>query len=100
MAFRCFSRQTASAAASSLPYPGSISMDGAIAATGIGVLGESIIWVSKNEWDVVRAMSAGAGEARVISTPAVEFAWASYSTVSDVEILCYEQEGHPFASFT
>ncbi len=83
-----------------LPYPGSIAMDGALAATGICVLGESMIWVAKNEWDVLRAMRAGTGEATVISTPAVEFAWASYGTVTDVEVLPYEQEGHPFVNFT
>lgn len=83
-----------------LPYPGSISMDGAISQFACKVIGESIVWVSKNEWDVVRAMRAGSGEATVISTPAVEFAWASYPTVSDVELECYEQEGHPFAVFT
>lgn len=83
-----------------LPYPGTITMDGAVAATGIAILGEAIVWVSKNERSVVRAMMSGVGEARVITTPAVEFAWASYSTVSDVEILVYEQEGHAFAVFT
>jgi len=82
-----------------LPYPGSISMDGAVSQFAIKVLGESIVWVAKNEWDVLRAMRAGSGEATVISTPAVEFAWASYTTTSDVELEVYEQEGHPFAVF-
>ena len=83
-----------------LPYPGSIGQDGAVAAAGCTIIGETVVWLSKNEWDLVRVMSAGAGEAQVISTPAVEFALASYSTVTDVETLAYEQEGHPFVSFT
>jgi hypothetical protein len=83
-----------------LPYQGSISQDGAVSRFAVKTLGESILWVSKNECDVVRAMRAGSGEATVISTPAVEFAWASYSTTADVEMDCYEQEGHPFAIFT
>ncbi len=83
-----------------LPYPGSVSMDGAVAAAGCGVLGETLVWVATNERNLIRMMSAGTGEASVISTPAVEFAWASYSTVSDVELLCYEQEGHPFVCVT
>lgn len=83
-----------------LPYPGSIGQDGAIAATGIVVIGETIVWLSKNEWDVVRVMASGVGEARVISTPAVEFALASYASITDVETLAYEQEAHPFVAFT
>ena len=83
-----------------LPYAGSISMDGAVAATGIGVIGETFVWVSKNQWDVVRVMQAGTGEPTVLSTPPVEFALAGYSSVTDVELLTYEQEGHAFAIWT
>lgn len=83
-----------------LPYPGSVAMDGAISTYGMTVIGEQIVWVAKHASNIVRAMAAGTGEASVISTPAVEFAWASYSTVTDVEVLPYEQEGHANVAFT
>src|SRR4029077_13803645 len=35
-----------------------------------------------------------------VSTPAVDFALAAMNTVSDCEVLIYEQEGHAFACFT
>ena len=80
-----------------LPYQGSLSEDGAINAAACGVQGEYFIWLSKNQWDVVRVMRAGQGEPQVISTPAVEVALASYSLVTDAEVWVYEQEGHSFA---
>ena len=83
-----------------LPYPGSITMDGAVGATTIAVIGDSIVWLSRNEHNVVRMLQATFGASKIISTPAVEFALAGYTSVTDSEVLVYEQEGHPFAIWT
>jgi len=83
-----------------LPYPGSVNEAGAVNATAIAKLGENIVWLSRNQWNVVQMMQVGTGDARVISTPAIEFALASYTTVADAEIAVYEQEQHQHAVWT
>lgn len=83
-----------------IPYPGAITMDGAVSAFSDTISGETIVWLAKNGQNVVRMMASGVGEASVISTPAVEFALASYATVADAEVLAYEQEGHAFVAWT
>lgn len=84
-----------------LPYPGSLTEDGAVNAASIGLLNDSVVWLSRNEQNVSRFMRAsGTGPPQVLSTPAIDVALASYATVTDAEILVYQQEGHTFAIWT
>lgn len=83
-----------------LPYQGTLIQMGAVNRDSIGVVGDAVVFVGKTEWDVCKVMQWGGGAPETISTPAVEFALASYSTVSDGELLAYEQEDHVFANLT
>ena len=83
-----------------IPEAGSLMEEGLVAPTAQGQQGEAMIWVSQDTEGHGRIVRATTAQVERISTPAIDVALASYPTLSDCEILVYEQEGHPFACFT
>jgi hypothetical protein len=83
-----------------VPYPGSIMQEGVVSPWAVGVQGETLVWMSQDNEGIGRVVSATAYDPGRISTPALDFALASYSTLADAELNVYEQEGHPFALWT
>lgn len=83
-----------------VPYPGSVMQEGAVNAYSIAVLGESVYWCAQDNQGRHRFVSATTYAPTVISTPPISFALASYPAIDTVEVLAYEQEGHPFVVWT
>lgn len=83
-----------------VPYPGSTMEEGLVSPYAEAILGEAVIWVSQDAEGHGRVVRASDYAPERISTPAIDVALATYPTVSDCEVLVYEQEGHPFAAFT
>lgn len=82
------------------PYPGSVMQEGLVTPWAIAVQGEAIFWLAQDNLGRNRMVSASDYAATPISTPAIGFALASYSTIADCEAFPYEQEGHPFIVWT
>jgi hypothetical protein len=83
-----------------VPYPGSVMHEGAVSQWAIGVQGESVIWLSQDTEGNGRISRAADYSPQPVSTYAIGYALASYATLTDFEILIYEQENHPFAVFS
>ena len=83
-----------------VPYPGTIMQEGLVSPWAVGNQGENLVWMSQDNEGVGRVVSANAYDPTRISTPALDFALASYPTLADAEIHIYEKEGHPFACWT
>ena len=83
-----------------VPYPGSVMQEGLGSPYGVTIQGESVFWLAQDNLGQHRMVMASDYAPTVISTPAISFAVASYPTVTDVEVLTYEQEGHPFVAWT
>lgn len=83
-----------------IAYPGSLMMEGAITPWGIMTLGEAVLWLSQDNQGRARIVGATSYVPQRVSTPAIDYALASYPTLADVEVLAYEQEGHAFAIWT
>lgn len=82
------------------PYPGSIMQEGLMTPWALGIQGEYLVWLSQDSEGSRRIVRASDFAPERISTPAIDYALAQYQTVDDAEILVYEQEGHPFATFS
>lgn len=83
-----------------VPYPGSVMQEGCVSWASTAIVGESVFWVAQDNQGRNRMVEGSAYSPTVISTPPISFALASYSSVDDVEVLAYEQEGHPFIAWT
>jgi hypothetical protein len=83
-----------------VPYPGSVMQEGAISPWSIIVVGEAIFWAGQDNQGRNRFVMATDYSPVVISTPPISFALASYPTTTDIEVLGYEEEGHPFVIWT
>ena len=85
-----------------VPYPGSIMQEGLVSPWAVGNQGESLVWMSQDNEGRGRVVSATDYTPVRISTPALDFALASYpvDNISKAELLVYEAEGHPFACWT
>jgi hypothetical protein len=85
-----------------VPYPGSIMQEGLVSPWAVGVQGDTIVWLSQDNEGRGRMVSASSYYTTRISTPALDFALASYpvTAIAQAELLVYEQEGHPFACWT
>lgn len=85
-----------------IPYPGSLIQQGAVTAWAIVAQEDlsAISWLSRNSQGYGRILRATNYTPEPISTPAVEFAIASYSSITDAEAAAYQQEGHPCSVFT
>ncbi len=82
------------------PYPGSVMQEGWVSPYGVMISGEGIYWLAQDNQGRSRMVSASDYSPTVISTPAISFSVASYPSTEDVEMLAYEQEGHPFVAWT
>ncbi len=82
------------------PYPGSVFQEGIVGPWAIGVVDESVAWVARGSDGRGRAVRTTDASPQPISTPAIDFAWASYTDLSSCEILVYQQEGHTFVCWT
>lgn len=82
------------------PYPGTVMQEGLVSPWAMATLGESLAWVATDNFGRNRMVTASAPTPQVISTPAISYALAQYPTITDVEALSYEQEGHPFVAWT
>jgi len=82
------------------PYPGSIMQEGLVSPWAVGLQGESLVWMAQDNEGKGRIVSATDYAPTRISTPALDFALASYASLADAEVAVYEQEGHPFACWT
>ena len=85
-----------------VPYPGSVVNEGLVSPWAVGVQGETIIWMAQNKDGARRVVTGQYYAPTRISTPAIDFALASYSAtdIAATEVLIYESEGHQFACFT
>lgn len=85
-----------------VPYPGSIMQEGLVSPWAVGTQGETLVWMSQDNEGRGRVVSATDYTPTRISTPALDFALASYpvTAIGQTELLVYEQEGHPFACWT
>lgn len=82
------------------PYPGTVMQEGLVSPWAMAIMGESLAWVATDAVGRNRMVTASAPQPQVISTPAISYALAQYETIADVEVLAYEQEGHPFVAWT
>jgi hypothetical protein len=83
-----------------VPYPGSVMDEGLVSPWAVGVQGETLIWMSQNKQGTRRVVTGQGYAPTRVSTPAIDFALVALPTVTDCEVLIYEQEGHAFACFT
>lgn len=83
-----------------LPYPGTTMNQGATSPWSIVTQDEAVSWSAQSTTGQARIVQVLGSVPQVISTPDTGFAWGTYATLVDVESLCYEQEGHPFAMWT
>lgn len=83
-----------------VPFPGSIMQEGLVSPWAVGVQGEALLWMSQDNEGRGRVVSAVDFAPTRISTPALDYALASYPTLTDAEILVYEKEGHAFACWS
>ncbi len=83
-----------------VPYPGSTMQEGLMSPWAVELSGEFVLWLSRNAEGAGRMSMAQAYTPTRISTPALDVALASYTTLADCELLTYEQEGHKHACFT
>ena len=83
-----------------VPYPGTVSPFGCVSPDGVTERGGTLFWVATIGTGTPQIVAATAGAPQVISTPAVDFALASYPTVTDVEAFSYTQEGADYVVFT
>ncbi len=82
------------------PFPGTVFQEGLVCYSALQILGESLIWLAQDNQGRNRIVMASAPQPDPITTPAVSYALAQYPSLDDCELMCYEQEGHPFACFT
>lgn len=83
-----------------IPYPGTIMEEGASTPWGILVLGEALYWLAEDNLGRGRMVRANAYSPETVSTPAIGFTLAQYTTLADAEALAYSQEGHDFICWT
>ena len=83
-----------------LPYPGTLTQEGAVSPYAMIVMGESSFWLSQDNQGQRRIVSASDYAPERISTPAIDNALAGYSSVNDCETLAYELIGHQMVRFT
>lgn len=81
-------------------YPGSVMQEGLVSPWAVALQGEALYWQAQDNLGGNRFVMALDYAPTVISTPPISFALASYATTTDVEVLTYEQEGHPFVCWT
>jgi hypothetical protein len=83
-----------------IPYPGSTMFEGLTSPWAMTAQGESIFWLSQDNQGRQRMVVANDTNPTPITTPAISYALSTYTTLSDAELLAYEQSGHPFICWT
>ncbi len=83
-----------------LPVPNSEIGVGACSPWAIGLLADAPIWMAQNDQGRGWVVTGTVGSAARVSTPAIDYALGKAETLTDAEVLLYEQEGHAFACFT
>lgn len=87
------------AGGSNFPFqimPGPFVEHGAVATYSIAKQGGAVFWLSQDLAGTYIASQGSGYTSKPISTPAIEYEWSTYSTISDAIGFCYEQQGHPF----
>lgn len=78
------------------PYPGTVMQEGAVTPWAITAFGEALWWLAQDNQGRNRFVSATDATPQVVSTPQISFSLAQMPSIADMEVLAYEQEGHPF----
>lgn len=79
-----------------IPIQGAYLEDGCAAAFATVQVNNTIAWISQDERGVGVAKMMGPYVGERISTLAVEFAWQSYTSISDAIAFSYQYQGHVF----
>lgn len=82
------------------PYPSTVMQEGAVSPWAIGVIGETIVWLSQDNQGHGRLVQATTPAPQRVSTPAIEYSLAQAETLLTSEMLAYEQQGHAFFALT
>lgn len=83
-----------------VPYPGTTSQVGLVAAQVQGLYNDVRYWVAESAKGQRRVVRATDPTPEEISTPPINDWLARCPTLSDAEMLIYEQGGHPFVCIT
>jgi len=83
-----------------VPYPGAILYEGIVGPTAVATDGQSTFWVAQNSQGRAYIVEGREGQAKPISTDAIDFAIAQATNLDDIEAEAYSAEGHSFIAWT
>jgi len=84
-----------------LPYPGTTTQVGGVTPWAVSVYNDVVRWLALSPRGEPRIVESRSDMAvKTISTPPINDFLQTCSTLADVEVLTYEQEGHPFVLWT
>jgi len=83
-----------------VPYPGAILYEGIVGPDAWASDGHSLYWVAQSASGRAYILQGTEGQAKPISTDAIDFILAQATNLDDVEALCYSQEGFTHVAWT
>lgn len=83
-----------------VPYPGTVMQVGLVGPWAMAIHDDVFVWVTQHNNGQARVVRASDPQAAVISTPPIARFLGGCSTLSDVELLPYQQEDHTFYALT
>jgi len=83
-----------------LPYPGAIQYEGIVGPNAWTTDGVAVYWVAQNSQGRAYVVQVTEGQAKPISTDAINFAIGQATNLDDVEAFSYSQDGRVFVGWT
>jgi hypothetical protein len=83
-----------------VPYPGTTIQTGLISPSLLGVYNDQLYWVADSQKGQPRVVRAVDPQVQEVSTPPINHWLASCPSLTNGELLIYEQNGHPFVVVT